>query len=153
VPLIHKRRIWWEPVPEAKSYMVYVLKEDKSIAPVDFLWENTPGIIPKLVVGKTEIMIPDDWPEFPVTPGTYHIGITSMDDVGNQSDPFVLSGLFRFVAPRSPSRGGIESLPFIAAVSDVLVQSGERQGRKIIQGSLEEVKSNKELGDTYFKRT
>ena len=153
MPLIHKRRIWWESVPEAKSYVVYVRKDDKTTAPGDFLWENTPGMISKLVVGKAEIIIPDEWPEFPISPGTYQIGITARDDVGNQSDPFVLSGLFRFVAPRSPLRGGIESLPLTASESEALVQSLVRQGRKIIQGSLEEVKGNKELGDTYFRRT
>jgi hypothetical protein len=153
MPLVRKRRIWWEPVSEAKSYVVYVRKDGKAIAPADFLWENTPGLIFKLVVGKAELIIPDEWPEFPISPGTYEIGITSRDDVGNQSDPLLLSGLFRFVAPRSPSKGGIESLPLIASEPGAPVQSSVRQGRKIIQGGLEEVKDNKELGDAYFRRS
>ena len=142
MPFIRKRRIWWEPVSEATSYVVYVIKDDKIHDPVKFLWENTPDIVSKPVIGKTELIVPDEWPEFPKEPGTYHIGITSRDDVENQSDPFLLSGLFKFLAPPSPSKGGIESLP--------LVRSIMRQGRTIIQGALEEVRDNEEVLDAYL---
>jgi hypothetical protein len=109
-PLIHRRRIWWASVPEASSYGVYVSKDRTLLEPDHFSWETTPGIVSKLVIGKTELIIPDEWPEFPTEPGTYHIGITSRDDLGNQSDPFLLSGPFKFLAPPAPSRGGIDYL-------------------------------------------
>jgi hypothetical protein len=109
-PLIHRPKIWWEPVPEATSYVVYVSKDRTIFEPDHFLWETTPGIISKLVIGKTELVIPDEWPEFPTESGTYYIGITSRDDIGNQSAPFLLSGLFKFLAPSAPLRGGIEYL-------------------------------------------
>ena len=109
-PLILKRRIWWEPVPGVSSYVVYVSKGRTIFEPASFSWETTPGIISKLVIGKTELIIPDEWPEFPTESGTYYIGITSRDDLGNQSDPFLLSGLFKFLAPSAPLRGGIEYL-------------------------------------------
>ncbi len=143
MPFIRKRRIWWEPVPEAASYVVYVSKDDKINDPAKFLWENTPDIVSKPVIGKTELVVPDEWPEFPMEPGTYHIGITSRDDVENQSDPFLMSGLFKFLAPPSPSKGGIESFP--------LVHSTMRQGRSIIQESLEEMRDNEEVRDAYFR--
>ncbi len=107
---IRKRRIWWESVPEAASYVVYVSRDPAHFEPNYFSWEATPGIISKQVGGKTELIIPDEWPEFPAEPGTYYVGITSRDEVGNQSDPFVFSGQLRFLAPLPPSRGGIESL-------------------------------------------
>ena len=107
-PLILKRRIWWESVPEASSYVVYVSKDRTIFEPDNFSWEITPGIMSKRVTGKTKVIIPDEWPEFPTEPGTYYIGIASRDDVGNQSDPLLLSGLFKFVAPPAPTRGGIE---------------------------------------------
>ena len=142
MPFIRKRRIWWEPVPEAASYVVYVIKDDKIHDPAKFLWENTPDVVSKPVIGKTELIVPDEWPEFPKEPGTYHIGITSRDDAENQSDPFLLSGLFKFLAPPSPTKGGIENLP--------LVRSILRQGRAIIQGGLEEVRDNEEVLDAYL---
>ena len=110
MPYIRKRRIWWESVPEATSYMVYVSKDRASFDPNHFSWETTPGVVSKAVTGKTEIIIPDEWPEFPAEPGTYFIGITSKDEVGNQSDPFVSSGRFKFAPPRAPSKGGIETI-------------------------------------------
>ena len=109
-PCVLKRRIWWEPVPEASSYSVYVSKDRTLLEPAHFMWETTSGIISKTVIGKTELIIPDEWPEFPTEPGTYHIGITSKDDFGNQSDPFLISGAFKFFAPPAPSMGGIERL-------------------------------------------
>ncbi len=142
MPFIRKRRIWWGPVPEATSYVVYVSRDDKLYDPAKFLWEKTPGIVSKPVTGKTELIIPEEWLEFPKEPGTYHIGIASRDDAGNQSAPFMLSGLFKFVAPPPPSKGGIESLP--------LVHSTMRQGRTIIQGSLEAMRGNEEVRDVYF---
>jgi hypothetical protein len=107
--LIRRRRIWWEPVPEVTSYVVYASTDPTVYDPKNFGWESTPGVTFKTVSGKTELIIPDEWPEFSTEPGTYYIGITSRDDTGNQSDPFVSSGLFKFIAPLAPPRGGIES--------------------------------------------
>jgi hypothetical protein len=109
-PLILKRRIWWEPGPGASSYVVYVSKDRTIFEPASFSWETTPGTMSKRVIGKTELVIPDEWPEFPTESGTYYIGITSRDDIGNQSAPLLLSGLFKFHAPSPPLRGGIEYL-------------------------------------------
>jgi hypothetical protein len=109
-PLIHRRRIWWESVPEASSYGVYVSKDKTLLEPGRFSWVTTPGVLSKMVIGKTELIIPDEWSEFPTEPGTYHIGITSRDDLRNESDPFLLSGPFKFLAPPAPSRGGIDYL-------------------------------------------
>ncbi len=110
VPSIRKRRIWWEPVPEAAGYVIYVSKERNIFEPSNFSWGATTGIISKVVTGKTDLIIPDEWPEFPKEPGAYYIGITSQDDVGNQSDPFLSQGVFKFTSPLPPSNGGIESL-------------------------------------------
>jgi hypothetical protein len=110
MPIVRRRRIWWEPVLEATSYVVYVTPEKTSFEKNHFKWDATPGIIFKVVTGKTELIIPDEWPEFPTEQGTYYIGITSRDDIGNQSDPFLSSGLFKFLPPPPPKKGGIENL-------------------------------------------
>jgi len=110
MPLILKRRIWWEPVAEATSYVVYVSKDRTIFEPTKFLREATHGMISKEVTGKIELIIPDEWPEFPMEPGTYHIGITVRDCVGNESDPLLLVGQFKFFAPFAPAKGGIETL-------------------------------------------
>jgi len=110
MPTIRRRKIWWEGVPDASSYVVYVSRDGNAFSPGNFAWESTPGILCRSVAGKTDLIIPDEWPEFPMEPGTYYVGITARDDLGNQSDPFVSSALFRFHAPPTPPRAGIESL-------------------------------------------
>lgn len=110
MPSVHKQRISWEPVPGATSYVVYVSKDRTILEPTKFLWEATPGIISKQVTEKTELIIPDEWPDFPMGPGTYHIGITFRDHVGNESGPFFLVRPFKFLAPPAPVKGGIEIL-------------------------------------------
>jgi len=76
----------------------------------NFRWEATDGMLSKGVNGKTELILPDEWPEFPKKPGGYYIGITSRDDSSNESNPLILEGLFRFVPPPSPLNGGIAYL-------------------------------------------
>lgn len=110
MPLIHRRRVWWESVPEAKSYLVYCSTDRGSFDSQKFKWQASSGILYKEVAGKTDLIIPDDWPEFPKEPGVYYLGVTAKDEAGNESDPFVSQGLFRFIAPPSPARGGIEKL-------------------------------------------
>ncbi len=109
MPMIRKRRIWWELVSGVTSYVVYASTDQTVFDPNNFTWESTPGIIFKVVTGKSELIIPDEWPEFPAEQGMYYIGITSRDDAENQSDPFVSSGLFKFSAPLAPSKGGVDS--------------------------------------------
>jgi hypothetical protein len=151
MPLIHKRRIWWEPVPGAKEYVVYVSLEEKPIDLTGFSWEETSSMISKLVVDKTELIIPDEWPEFPAQSGTYHIAVTSRNEVGNQSDPLLLSGVFNFIAPTSPARGGIESIANTQPEDQLQPQpSTPDENLTIIQRGMREMSDNEELGDTYL---
>ncbi len=152
MPLVHKKRIWWESVGEAAGYVVYVLRVEKGMDPANFLWENTPGILSRQVTVKTELIIPDEWPEFPRKPGTYHIAITSQDDAGNESDPFLLSGVFKFIAPPSPSKAGIESYRLGRPEPGTFSPSTLRQGGEIIQEGIEEVRNNPEVQTAYLGR-
>ena len=107
---IRRRRITWEPVLEAAGYVVYVSSDLTFFNPGNFRWGATDGIMSKAVTGKTELILPDEWPEFPKERGIYYIGITAKDEVGNESSPFILESLFKFTPPQPPSNGGIEYL-------------------------------------------
>jgi len=109
-PLILKRHIWWEPVLEASSYVVYVSPDRTIFGPENFMREATHGVIFKVVIEKTELILPDEWPEFPMEHGIYYIGITARDELGNESDPLILEGFFKFIPPTRPFNGGIEYL-------------------------------------------
>ena len=149
MPLIHKRRIWWEPVAGATGYVVYVRPDSKGTEAPKFSWGNTPGVISKPVRGKADVLIPDEWPEFPTTPGLYHIAITSKNDLENESDPLLLSGVFSFIAPASPSKGGIENLPLLDSEA-APYQSLLSRERTLIQRGLEEVRTNREVEKAYL---
>jgi hypothetical protein len=152
--LIYKRRIWWEPAAGAKEYVVYVSLKEKPIDLAEFSWEETDSMISKLVVDKTELIIPDEWPEFPSKSGTYHIAITSRNEVGNQSDPLLLSGVFNFIAPACPAKGGIESIT--AAQQEARGVQPPTEPPKpqeyitIIQRGMKELDDQDELADTYL---
>ena len=110
MPLIHKRRVWWEAVPEVNRYVLYCSADRAVFDPQNFRWQTTPGIMYKEVVGKTDLIIPDEWPEFPKDPGIYYLGVTAKDEGGNESDPFLSQELFKFIPPPPPPKGGIEKI-------------------------------------------
>lgn len=59
---------------------------------------------PNISVGDVDIVvIPDDVPEFPLLDGMYQIGLTAVDDVGNESDILIQTVPFDFVAPDAPT--------------------------------------------------
>jgi hypothetical protein len=131
--------------------VVYVGTDNKAVDPARFLWEDTASMIFKRVVGKTtELVIPDEWPEFPRQPGVYQIAVTSRDDGGNESDPLFLSGVFSLIAPASPSKGGIEDFPSAFPEPSALDHSPMSPGRTIIRRGLEEMKDHKEVGNAYL---
>jgi len=59
---------------------------------------------PNVSVGDVDsVIIPDDVPEFPFIDGNYQIGITAVDDVGNESDFLMKTVPFDLVAPDAPT--------------------------------------------------
>ena len=92
------------------NYIVYLSPDPTLFNPENFGWGATHGVMSKVVIGKTELILPDEWPEFPKEQGIYYIGITAKDEAGNESSPFILEGLFKFIPPQPPSNGRIEYL-------------------------------------------
>jgi hypothetical protein len=107
--LIRKKRIWWAQAEGAAEYVVYCSKDAADLESHNFQWESTPGLVNKVVRGKTELILPDEWKDFPSDPGEYHLAITARDEAGNESDPFLCQGFFKFTAPPAPAKAGIES--------------------------------------------
>jgi hypothetical protein len=151
MPAICRKRIWWEPVPGVTTYVIHVWKSDHLTDPARFSWGKTSGMISRTVSGKTSLVIPDEWPEFPIQPATYHIAVVSKDEMGNQSDPFLMSGRFKFIAPPPPEKGGIESLPFIQEEPATQVaHAADPQSHTTIQKGLDEIRRDKELRNAYL---
>jgi hypothetical protein len=102
---IIKRKIWWNPVEgeDVVNYKVYT-----ALQGTDFTYD-LPAIQVEATI--TEVLAPEDFPEGTFDIDTnYNVWITAVDDVGNESDPLELNAPFDFVAPSSPSGGGVSSV-------------------------------------------
>lgn len=58
----------------------------------------------------TEVTLPTDIPEFPLEEGNFKLGISSIDDVGNESDIAELAVPFDFAAPDAPTNLVVEDV-------------------------------------------
>lgn len=59
---------------------------------------------PNVLVGDVDtVLIPTDVPGFPLIDGSYQIGLSSVDDVGNESDIISKIVPFDLVAPDAPT--------------------------------------------------
>lgn len=59
---------------------------------------------PNVAVGDVDtVTIPADVPDFPLIDGVYKIGLSSVDDVGNESDIIEKTVPFDLVAPDAPT--------------------------------------------------
>ena len=97
--IIKKKTITWDasPDPDVVAHHIYVEPADQ---------ELQQGISPHARVDMPTLAMvaPDEFP-----PDTfledmdYKIGISAIDDVGNESDMVILEHPFDFVAPAAPS--------------------------------------------------
>jgi hypothetical protein len=99
---IRKRRIHWEASssPEVAKYRLY-WSEDGSV-----------GYTSRFVdVGRvTEVVLPDEVPDFPMMKGGVTFGITAFNEAGNESDITEVSAQIDFVVPDAPMNVVIEDL-------------------------------------------
>lgn len=90
------RTIKWDPSAAADvvAYRVYVAKD-----PMQPDYDS-----PRAEVAGTEIIAPDGFPQGTFDEDTlYNIGVSAVDDIGNESDITVVSAPFDFVAPDAPT--------------------------------------------------
>jgi hypothetical protein len=99
---VRKTQITWDAVdsPDVAGYRLY--------------WAVGGGVDYNsefLEVGNvTEIILPDDVPSFPLVAGDIEIGVTAVNQRGNESDMTVFSAPFDFTAPRAPGNIKVKDL-------------------------------------------
>ena len=100
---ISKRRISWDASASADvtGYKVYW----SAVADGDPDYSS-----PSVGTTSPELTIPDDAPGFPMEEADYVIGITAVDDVGNESDMVTATAPFDFLAPDAVSNVVISSI-------------------------------------------
>lgn len=92
---IRKRKIRWNPSSTADvvGYKVY--------------WSVGGGVnynSESAEVGmRTEVILPDELPSFPLVEGEIELGITAVNEIGNESDMTTFSAPFEFAVPAPPA--------------------------------------------------
>ena len=97
---IKKKRIHWfsSPTIEVIKYRLYWSLE----ADVDYDSRYVE------LGNVTEAILPDDIPFFPLIHGPVHLGITALNQAGNESDMTRISASLDFVVPEAPKRIWLE---------------------------------------------
>ena len=93
---VRKYQISWtkSTVEDVVGYKIYYMPEGEVL---DY---SSPNV---LVGDVDHVLIPDDLPGFPFIDGNYQIGLTAVDDVGNESDFIAKTVPFDLVAPDAPT--------------------------------------------------
>ena len=100
-----KKKIRWDAgtAPDITAHRVYVEK-DPTIP-------TYTSVFAEILVPQTYVVVPDDFPVGTFDEDTtYIMGVSSVDDVGNESDIITVSSPFDFVAPDAPTNITIEDL-------------------------------------------
>ena len=100
-----KKRIRWDPslAADVAVYRVYVEKEPTAVGYDSQYIEVT--------APTTQVVVPDDFPAGTFSEDTlYNMGISALDDLGNESDITPVSAPFDFVAPDAPTNIIVEDL-------------------------------------------
>ncbi len=99
---VKKRRLVWEPStsPNVIGYKLYWAEQgtvnyDSPCAMIG----NAPGVV-----------LPEQVPSFPIVNGSIELGITAVNEVGNESDMMILPAPFQFSIPDAPTSPKLEAL-------------------------------------------
>jgi len=99
---IRKKKVRWEPSgsDDVAKYRLYWSKYGE----VTYDSESAEiGIV-------TEVVLPDDVPTFPLIAGDIHLGISAINEAGNESDMTKLTAYLNFVVPEPPQNLEVEDL-------------------------------------------
>jgi hypothetical protein len=91
---IRKKRIRWEPSPDAQVSRYRLYWSTSGDATYDCAYADL-GLV-------TEVILPDGIPSFPLGPGEMSLGITAFNQAGNESDITQTAANLNFVAPDAP---------------------------------------------------
>ena len=97
---IIKKKIKITPseVPDLVAHRVYV-----AFAIEEVTYDSPMVEVP---MPKLELVIPDEFPGFPLNDTNYKIGVSGVDDMGNEGDMTIIEAPFDFDAPPVPD--GVE---------------------------------------------
>jgi len=89
---VRRRTLRWEPSADAAKYRVYWSTQGPVGYESDFVE----------VENKTMAILPDEVPTFPKIAGNIELGITAVNEVGNESDITIARVFVDFTVPEAP---------------------------------------------------
>jgi hypothetical protein len=63
-----------------------------------------------MIGNVSEVVLPEQVPSFPVVKGSVELGITAVNEVGNESDRMVVTAPFQCSVPDAPTDPRLEAL-------------------------------------------
>lgn len=97
--VVKKKKITWIADPDSKDIVSHNVYCDKATQDLDY---NSTYV--NVAMPKTEVILPDEFPPgFFDADTNYKVGISAIDDVGNESSIVSVQAPFDFVAPGAPS--------------------------------------------------
>ena len=99
---VKKRRLLWEPStsPNVIGYKLYWAEQGE----VNY---DSPCA---MIGNVTEVVLPEQVPSFPIVKGSIELGITAINEVGNESDMMIFAAPFQFSVPDAPTSPELEAL-------------------------------------------
>ena len=99
---VKKRRLVWEPStsPNVIGYKLYWAEGGE--VNYDSPWA--------MIGNVTEVVLPEQVPSFPIVKGSIELGITAVNEVGNESDMMIFAAPFQFSVPEAPTSPELEAL-------------------------------------------
>jgi hypothetical protein len=99
---VKKRRLRWEPSASSNviGYKLYWAEEGA----VNY---DSPCA---MIGNVTEVVLPEQVPSFPIVKGAVELGITAINEIGNESDMMTFPAPFQFSVPDAPPRLRLEAL-------------------------------------------
>jgi hypothetical protein len=123
---IKKRKFIWEPStsPNVIGYKLYWAEEGE----VNY---DSPSA---MIGNVTEVILPEQVPSFPIVKGAIQLGITAVNEMGNESDMIIVSAPFQFSAPDAPVDPRLEGLKEYHFCQGSNTDSGDNQSAADITG-------------------
>lgn len=121
---IKKRRLVWEPSKSSSviGYKLYWAEEG------ELNYDS-----PYTMIGNvTEVLLPEQVPSFPIMNGSIQLGLTAINEIGNESDMIILPAPFQFSVPEAPTSPRLEPAEEYHICS---IQREDRESAKDITGS------------------
>ena len=99
---VKKRRLLWEPSISSNvvGYKLYWAEEG----------EVNYGSPFTMIGNVAEVVLPEQVPSFPIVKGSIQLGITAVNEVGNESDMMIFTAPFQFSVPDAPTSPTLQAL-------------------------------------------